>query len=284
MPYKFTIGMPTYDDYHGIYYSIQALRMYHSEIMHETEILIIDNNPSSAHGKACEKFSHSCKDVRYIPYEKAVGPANAKDQVFRNATAPYVLCMDGHVFFEKGSLVKLLNYYKENPTTEDILQGPLVYDDLNNISTHFSPTWRGQMWGTWATDERGRDPNGPPFEIWGQGMGAFSSRKEAWLGFNELFSGFGAEEGYIHEKYRRAGKKALCLPFLRWVHRFTRPEGPKFPLTIENKARNYFIGHMENKMDVEPIIEHFSQWLKKENLEKMCEKVYEEMIEAGQKV
>ena len=41
---------------------------------------------------------------------------------------------------------------------------------------------------------------------------------------------------------------------------------------------------MENKMDVEPIIEHFSQWLKKENLEKMCEKVYEEMIEAGQKV
>ena len=37
-----TIGMATFDDYHGVYFSIQALRMYHREIMNETEILIID--------------------------------------------------------------------------------------------------------------------------------------------------------------------------------------------------------------------------------------------------
>ncbi|MAF24680.1 hypothetical protein CL634_03785, partial [bacterium] len=103
-------------------------------------------------------------------------------------------------------------------------------------------------------------------------------------GFNEIFRGFGGEEGYIHEKFKRAGKKTLCLPFLRWVHRFGRPEGPKFPLTMENKVRNYFIGHIENKMDVDPIVEHFSEWMSEEQLKKICEKSYEEMIEAGQQV
>ena len=49
-----------------------------------------------------------------------------------------------------------------------------------------------------GTDDRGRDSNGEPFEIPMQGLGMFSCRKEAWLGFNPLFNGFGGEEGYIH--------------------------------------------------------------------------------------
>ena len=49
----------------------------------------------------------------------------------------------------------------------------MVYDDLENISTHFDPIWRGQMWGIWGSDERGKDPDGEPFEIPMQGLGAF---------------------------------------------------------------------------------------------------------------
>ena len=37
------------------------------------------------------------------------------------------------------------------------------------------------------------------------------------------FREFGGEEWYIHEKYRQAGAKCLCLPFLRWQHRFADP-------------------------------------------------------------
>ena len=40
---KLTIGLATYDDYHGVYFSIQALRMYHTEIINKTEILVVDN-------------------------------------------------------------------------------------------------------------------------------------------------------------------------------------------------------------------------------------------------
>ena len=115
---KLTIGMCTYDDFHGVYFSVMALRMYHSEIMDETEIIIIDNNPNSPHGKELKNFKGWIKNLRYIPYSETVGPANSKNQVFKNAKAPYVLCMDGHVMFENGSLKKLLDMYKSDPTTE----------------------------------------------------------------------------------------------------------------------------------------------------------------------
>ena len=52
MPPKLTIGMATFDDFDGVYFSVQALRMYHSEVIDDIEIIVIDNNPASHHGKA----------------------------------------------------------------------------------------------------------------------------------------------------------------------------------------------------------------------------------------
>ncbi len=271
-----TIGMATFDDYHGVYFSIQALRMYHPEIMDEVEILIIDNNPKGPHGKACEQLQGHCKNLRYIPEKDWVSTA-VRNKIFEESRGDFVVSMDCHILFESGSLKKLIDFYKQNPETSDLYQGPLVYDDLKNVSTHFDQVWREQMYGIWATDERGRDPNGEPFEIPSQGLGIFSCRKEAWLGFNPLFRGFGGEEGYIHEKFRQAGHKAMSLPFLRWVHRFNRPDGVKYPLTMQNKVRNYFIGHLELGLSIEPIIEHFSEWKKRPQLEALAENVKLEM-------
>lgn len=50
---KLTIGMATYDDFHGVYFTIQALRLYHPITKtDEVEFIIIDNNPNSSHGEA----------------------------------------------------------------------------------------------------------------------------------------------------------------------------------------------------------------------------------------
>jgi hypothetical protein len=81
--------------------------------------------------------------------------------------------------------------------------------------------------------------------------------KHAWLGFNSEMRGFGGEEGYIHEKFRQAGHKAVCLPFLRWLHRFGRPDGVKYPLTRHNKVRNYVLGFSELRLNLEPVKQHF---------------------------
>jgi hypothetical protein len=255
MPLKLTIGMATYDDFDGVYFSIQALRMYHPEVIDDIEIIVIDNNPASHHGKAIRNLKGQT-GIKYIPFHEYQSTA-IRNLIFENASAPYVLSMDCHVLFESGSIKKLIEYYEQNPDTKNLLQGPMVYDNLKAISSHFDPVWRAQMYGIWATDNRAKDPNGEPFEILMQGLGVFSARKDNWLGFNSAFRGFGGEEGYIHEKYRKNGAKTLCLPFLRWVHRFQRPNGVKYPLTLENKVRNYFIGCVELGLSVEPIYQHF---------------------------
>lgn len=95
------------------------------------------------------------------------------------------------------------------------------------------------------------------FEIPAQGLGLFSSVKEHWLGFNPHFRSFGGEECYIHEKYRQAGRKTFCLPFLKWNHRFGRPGGPEYPITVEGKMRNYILGFQELGLDLEPVRKHF---------------------------
>ncbi len=102
------------------------------------------------------------------------------------------------------------------------------------------------------------DLHGEPFEIPAQGCGLFSCRRDAWLGFNPHFRGFGGEEFYIHEKFRQAGHKTLCLPSLRWLHRFARPNGPKYPLKLEDRVRNYIIGHQELSQDLTACHDHFT--------------------------
>jgi len=244
MKTKLTIGMATYDDFHGVYFSIQAIRMFHKEIADDIEFVVVDNNPDGAHGKEIKNFLGYVNNSRYVPFNKFSSTA-IRNIIFMEATSPYVVSMDCHVLFEEGSLGKLINYYENNPKTDNLLQGPLVYDNLNNVSTHFDPVWRDEMYGIWKTDKRGEDKNAEPFEIPMQGLGVFSCRKESWLGFNPAFRGFGGEEGYIHEKFRLRGHKTLCLPFLRWVHRFGRPEGVSYPLSVESKVRNYFVAAIE---------------------------------------
>jgi len=266
---QLTVGMPCYDDFDGVWFSVQALRLYHPECMPRIEILVVDNHPGSSHGQEVRKFIEGwVPNGRYIAFPEATGTAAAKNRVFAEARGDAVLCMDSHVLLEPGALDRLLHLYDRNPNCGDLLHGPLVYDNLTSVSTHFNDEWRGEMWGIWASDPRGdigpqrmceaSIEDFPPFEIPAQGMGLFSCRKEAWLGFNPHFRGFGGEEFYIHHKFRQAGRRTLCLPFLRWVHRFGRPRGVSYPLTVDDKFRNYVIGLVELGLPIEPAVEHFA--------------------------
>lgn len=118
----------------------------------------------------------------------------------------------------------------------------------------------------WANHERqlvasgcrrlGQQPDAVPFEIPAMGMGLFSCRKDAWLGFAEGVEGFGAEEFCIHGRYRQNGHSTFSLPFLRWWHRFARKVAP-YPLPRYAKVRNYVLEFAELGWDLAPIYEHF---------------------------
>lgn len=266
---KLTVGTVVYDDYDGLYFSLQALRMYHPVVLQHLEFVIVDNNPTSEHGKAVSRLMAWIKQpVQYVPFSEYKSTA-VRNIIFQRAKTDYVICLDCHVLFVQGALMKLLEYFRGGHDQGNLLQGPLLYDDLQNVATHFTPVWRESMYGIWATDERGRLPGAEPFEIPMQGLGVFACRRDAWLGFNQNFRGFGGEEGYIHEKYRRAGKKTVCLPFLRWLHRFGRPGGVPYPLRIDDRIRNYYIGRLELGMNVDEVTEHFSKQMKVEDLTRL---------------
>ncbi|QDU73726.1 Glycosyl transferase family 2 [Bremerella volcania] len=320
---KLTIGMAHYDDFHGAYFSIQALRLNEPDVMKDVEFVVVDNSPpNSKHSQMLRPFvegwaRQGTAGAKYVPFQGTIGTSAPRDQIFKVATGDAVLAMDCHVLYPPGTIKRLIEWYDDHPDTEDIYSGPLVYDDLHNFTTHFDNVWRGEMWGIWARAwkccdggvhfsarqnnqeceyfdltlgktpvqschkcnkplptgiswaghenklrEAGYRPLGEhvddePFEIPGMGLGVFSCRRKAWLGFHEHASGFGGEELYIHEKFRQEGRKAMCLPFLRWVHRFARPDGVPYPLPRYSKVRNYVLEFQELGFSLDEIHDHF---------------------------
>lgn len=104
---------------------------------------------------------------------------------------------------------------------------------------------------------RGESDDSEPFETPGMGLGLFSCHREAWLGFNEHAREFGGEELYIHGKFRAAGHRSLCLPQVKWLHRFGRPGGVPYPVSLWGKVRNYVLEFQEMGWDLAPVHKHF---------------------------
>lgn len=340
---RLTIGMAVYDDYDGVYFTVQALKMYHKEVLDRLEIIVVDNKPDSPGSPMIQRLLETWSKgvaTRYIPMPESTGTTQPRNRVFSEASGDAVLCMDSHVLIWPGALARLLDYYTQHDS-KDILSGPMCYDDLQTIVTHFDDSWRSEMWGIWgrawgcnhslSSDaakstlppfvfsvhpgphknagyfgvEMGFKPytscpvcsrllpqipypahegellksgyvdmgwQDNPFPIPGMGLGLFTCRKDVWLGlhdqagnpspgFNQHFRGFGGEELYIHEKFRQNGGKALCLPWLKWGHRFGRPNGVPYKevLTRWNKIRNYVLGHQELGLPLDRIHQHFCQ-------------------------
>ena len=257
---RLTVGMACHDDFDGVYFSVQALSLYHSEEMACSEILVVDNDPGSDQGRQTRDFITTWpRNARYVPFIEKIGTAPARNRIFEEARAEIVLCIDAHVLLAPGSLTKLLRFYQTDAHPEDLFQGPMLLDNLTDLATHMEPVWRSEMFGIWGTDLSLVQDTSEcrPREIGMHGMGLFSSRKDTWLGFHPEFTGFGGEEGYIHQKYRNAGRKTRLLPFLKWVHRFTRTHPIRFPCTRYHKIRNYLIGWDEVNLPLRDIIEHF---------------------------
>lgn len=315
--YKLTIAMSTYEDFDGVFFTIQSLRMFHD--VEDCEFLVLDNFPNGGHATEVKGFVANANTkwspVRYVPFADSTGTTQTRQKLFELAEGEAVLVMDCHVLLQANAIHHLKNFYAaaDEEMRKNLFTGPLLMDTLGYHQTHFECTWRDQMWGTWAAawrspenilyvgrshDEKappyeqklemkvlntdgpwmksdinwighqdvlvergfklaGKGDDTEPFEVPGQGLGLFSSLKDEWLGFNPGFRSFGGEECYIHEKYRQAGRKTICLPFLKWNHRFGRPGGPKYPITVEGKMRNYILGFNELGKDLGEVRKHF---------------------------
>jgi hypothetical protein len=254
---RLCVAMATYDDFDGVYFTIQAMRLTQQDVIERTAFLVLDNHPEGADGQALRQFAAGVADIRYVPFSGYRSTA-VRDLLFREADAEIVLCVDAHVVLRPGALAALIAYLERDGTARDIVQGPLLDDALDGIvGTHFEPSWSEGMYGRWEVDDRVREPGGAPFEIPMQGLGVFACRRDAWPGINPRFRGFGGEEGYLHERFRRRGGRAVCLPALAWGHRFERPSGIPYAAGWQDRVRNYLIGWSEVGWDVGEVDAHF---------------------------
>lgn len=254
-----TVGMTTHNDYDGVFFTVQSLRLHHPET--PFDLIVVDQNPDSPYGKLTKAFVE--RFGTYIPQPGATGgPPQGRNAYFQAAKTPVVLSVDCHVLFQQGSLAKVVEYFSLNPDSKDLLHGPLLYDDLNSYSTHWEPKWMPNNFGHWATDARGKDPKGTPFEIPFSGVGVMACRKAAWPGYSPDFLGFGAEEWYIHRKFRRRGGTVLCHPGVRWVHRFGRMPHSSYSALLWQTIYNHLLGSIElhDHADVEVQLKHWMQY------------------------
>ena len=159
---KLTIGMPHYDDYRGVYMTVQALKMYQD--LTDVEVLVVDNSPEKTNAAmACKALLEHLRgdfDTKYIPLHEFRGPAHAKNEVIRQARGEVVLVMDCHVMLEKDAIKRL----KEYPIDDSFYTGPLLMDDCKSTCTHFEMMWRGGMWGIWA--QAWQHPDGTLFSVY----------------------------------------------------------------------------------------------------------------------
>jgi len=261
----FTLGLATYDDYDALYFTIQSVRIHHPEI---TEIIILDNNPNSPHGKLNKELVNWQSPgvvIKYFEFSEKKS-TSIRSELFKYATNEYVIIADSHVLFLQNSIKALKDFYLNHHKPYDFVQGPMYYDDLKAHSTHLDPVWRCYFFGIWAT----KDTQEKYFEIPSQGLGVFSTKKSEWLGFNPLFKGFGGEEGYIHEKYRKKGGRCICVKDFKWIHKFGRPNGVPFPNILEDRLSNYLIGKWELGLPYQDVIDHFvSEGLNKDIIQRV---------------
>ena len=254
-----TIGMATYQDFEGVWATLHSLRLHHPRV----KLIVVDNAPQ---GCKQTKSVTTVLGGDYHHRPDLVGTSRPRDAGFRLAKTPWVMCCDSHLLFPTGAVQSLLNWIYLNPDSTALVQGPLVYDDHATICTHWRrpKNYPTALWGEWDYDPA--EKLGQAFEIDMQGLGVFAMRRDAWPGFNPFFRGFGGEEGYLHELVRRRGARALCLPGLRWIHRWRDPSGGgariPYPLRLEDHAWNLLVGHRELGIDAaEAIREHFGKRL-----------------------
>lgn len=267
MSAKYTIGIATLDDFEGLWWTVHTILSHHvTAIGPEWQLVVIDQNPDSDHGAECANLVvkklkrridrlgclHSAK---YVPMRAPRGIGVARNRIFAEAAGDWVLCLDSHVLLYPEALAE---FAKLAPTIgRDLLVGPLVSESGGYVGTHQELVWRREALGIWETDERGTDWNHPPFDVPSQGLGMFACRRDAFPGFHPQQRGFGSAEAMFCERFRARGDRVLCVPRLRWLHRFVRIGGPPYECLTVDKVANYLLEMLSHGLDTSGLCDHF---------------------------
>ena len=209
-----------------------------------------------------------------------------------------MLCLDSHVILTDDSLKRLYSFIQKprNRFCRDLHYGVNLADDHKQFFSHLD-IWGPDkkpligvdgVFGNWRSDPRAKTPDGKPFDVEGGGGWCFFARRDAFLsvGFHPLMRGFGGEEGFVAERFRRAERRVKCAPFVRGIHRYARITGDVYPVTQAEKLRNHVIGWQDLGFDLEQLRTVWHGRLKPEEIDQVIARSvaeFQAFAAAGQK-
>lgn len=162
MDKRLSVAIAHYDDLDGAYFTIQDIRKElvfngRRDLLQQIEFVICENNPDSNHARELKNFAvqnlATEKSLNYTIQRENKGTALAKDAAISSANGDFVLMLDSHVLLcpTVRTIESLFKFMDQNPETNNLYSGPLIYDNCKSVSTHFRDTWSSGMWGSWAT-------------------------------------------------------------------------------------------------------------------------------------
>jgi hypothetical protein len=241
-----------------------------------TEILVLDNHPSGPCAKPLKDLERQVAGYRYVPYERIHGNW-VRDLLFREANAEFVLCMDSHVLFRPGALARLVEYLEAQPDSLDLWQGPLMGDNLKPLGRTLTPFGGPGCTACGRPTSAAWTPTRPAFEIPMQGLGVFGCRRAAWPGYNPRLCGSAWKKGTSTRRSDgRAGGHSVCRSSAgRTV--LNRPFGPRYPVSVEDRVRNFLLTHNELGLDPGAAIAHFEKEFGAERVRPVVDRVEQEL-------
>jgi len=255
-----TAGITATGDPGVVRASVRALADQHRDGSGRLEIMVVGQLPARDVA-ALTSLRSGGPAVRFVAAD-ADGTA-LRDSVVREADSDWVICMTPQARLDPGALAALREFADADPDCPDLLQGPLEAAAGGPAITSWRPVWRDGTFGCPAPESTAGLPGSvSPFEITMHDLGLFACRKDAWLGLNPRLSGSAAHEGYLHKKYRAAGRRTLCLPSLRW----TRQPAAGLPqentedrrAALAGRLRDYLTAFAELGLGPEPAVAHFT--------------------------
>ena len=125
---RWSICLPSFANYTEVWFTVQALRMYHD--LRDCEIVVVDNSGDDTLANFIKKSGGNT--VRYERYTDIQGVSAAKNRAIEIARGEYVLCMDSHIMITPGALDVL-------PPGDDLVQGPLWRSDFKDYWLTWKP-------------------------------------------------------------------------------------------------------------------------------------------------
>jgi hypothetical protein len=122
-------------------------------------------------------------------------------------------------------------------------------DNLKPLGTHFDPVWRTGMYGVWATTRAAWTPTRPRSRSRCKGSGCSGAAAPRGRATTPGSAGSAWKKGTSTRRSDGRAAGHSVLPFLGWTHRFNRPFGPRYPVSVEDRVRNYLLTHNELGLD-----------------------------------